>query len=123
MTIKEAVERGKGTAGAWRVEVHGVRRELWHYSTRMLVWTRDGKTGRALVLDTCTGWGSVSDQNGMNTAFKALGLPLRFDRDQRGGGPRITELTLHPCGHVTDPAVDHRSCPVLLDMLMTGVAR
>jgi hypothetical protein len=35
------------------------------------------------------GWGRVSDQNGMNTAFKLLGLPLRYDRDARGGGPDV----------------------------------
>ena len=31
-------------------------------------------------LDWSLGWGSVSDQNGMNTAFAVLGLPYYFSR-------------------------------------------
>ena len=61
--------------------------QLWHYGTRMLCWRKSQRYGLELI-DCSTGWGSVSDQNGMNTAFRELGLPYRFDRDQRGGGPR-----------------------------------
>jgi hypothetical protein len=90
-----------GSGGAWRVE----RRpddadpfpgalELWHYSTRMLLW-RDGPDG-VDVLDWSLGHGSVSDQRGMNTAFAELDLSYRYDRDERGGGPRLTELDERP---------------------------
>jgi hypothetical protein len=91
MSIQTIIERGNGIASAWRVHEDGNIRELWHYSTMMLRWNVENPADPE-VLDYSTGWGSVSDQNGMNTAFRVLGLPLRFDRDQRGGGPRITEL-------------------------------
>jgi hypothetical protein len=94
MTIADIIRDGKGSAGsggAWQVERVGEHgRELWHYSTRMLAWVeRPGH--RAKLLDYSTGHGSVSDQGGMNTAFRVLGLPYRFDRDARGGGPRISD--------------------------------
>src|SRR5262245_26306208 len=92
MTLKDIIERGKGRAGsngAWRMETDGFVRRLYHYRTLMLeyriVRTRDGY-GHS-VIHMSEGHGSVSDQGGMNTAFRALGLPYRFDRDQRGGGP------------------------------------
>jgi hypothetical protein len=106
MTLAQIIARGNGRAHAWRVERMdgGTVATLWHYSTPMLTWAIDQPDDPA-VLDYGTGWGSVSDQNGMNISFRVLGLALRFDRDARGGGPRITELTRHACGHVTDPAV------------------
>jgi hypothetical protein len=100
MTIAEAISRGHGRAGsggAWRVERDesdpyvGQDYTLWHYATPMLRWRKSTRYGVELI-DAGTGHGSVSDQGGMNTAFRVLGLPYRFDRDQRGGGPRITEL-------------------------------
>lgn len=97
MRIDQIIARGHGTAHAWRVEREesdpyvGSEYSLWHYGTRMLVWRSSTRHGAELV-DYSTGWGSVSDQNGMNTAFRVLGLPYRYDRDQRGGGPRVTEL-------------------------------
>ena len=42
------------------------------------------------VLDYSTGWGSVSDQGGLNVAFKALGLPLYFTRK---GGASIEDVS------------------------------
>src|SRR5215211_4540930 len=110
MTIADLIRRGKGRAHAWRVERDGRTATLWHYGTAMLTWNvehPDAPDG----LDWSTGWGSVSDQNGMNTAFRVLGLPNRFDRDARGGGPRVTELRRHPCGHLTDPSVAACTCP------------
>lgn len=35
------------------------------------------------------GWGSVSDQTGVNAALRALGSPMRYSRDRSGGGPRV----------------------------------
>ena len=101
-TITQIIRDGRGCAGSnrsWRVET-GIHRvsdnwtlptvELWHYSTLMLSWSGD-EDGIFWVY-TSIGHGSVSDQGGMNTAFKVLGLPLRYDRDWRGGGARITRL-------------------------------
>lgn len=91
MTLAEIIRNGKGKAGSggnWQAFSNGDgSRELWHYSTLMLKWTTDGE-----LLDYSIGHGSVSDQGGMQTAFKVLNLPYRYDRDQRGGGPRITAL-------------------------------
>ncbi len=42
------------------------------------------------VFDHSTGWGSVSDQNGVNTAFRTLNLPYRYTR---AGGARIEKTT------------------------------
>lgn len=91
MKISDIIQRRRGTAGggAWRVVTTNSGNELWHYSTRMLTWT-DTPSG-VEILQHSTGWGSVSDQNGMNTAFRVLRAPYRYDRDARGGGPRITE--------------------------------
>lgn len=111
MTLRDIIRNGSGRAGsggAWRAIT--VRDsdgrdvcELWHHGTLMLRWNAE-RPSDPDVLDFSTGWGSVSDQGGMNTAFRALGLPYRMDRDRRGGGPRITELRRHPCGRITDPA-------------------
>jgi hypothetical protein len=109
MTIADIIRRGRGTAGAWRVDRHGATATLVHYGTPMVTWRADDPADPS-VLDIGTGWGSVSDQNGVNTACRVLGLPYRMDRDARGGGPRITELTRHPCGCVTDPSVHQCTC-------------
>lgn len=85
-TIKGIILAGKGKAGSndsWRVEENKGEFQLWHYGTLMLEWDDTG------VLGYSVGNGSVSDQGGMNTAFKVLGFPYRFDRK---GGARITEL-------------------------------
>jgi hypothetical protein len=124
MTIADIIRRGKGTAHAWRVErgATWARRPeatatLYHYGTAMLSWNVD-QPDDPDTLSTNIGWGSVSDQNGMNTAFKVLGLPYRYDRNARGGGPRITELRRHACGHATDPSVE-QCCAPPLDELLT----
>lgn len=103
MTIAEIVQRGSGHAGhggAWRVERingdHSVSPyEAWpvyrltHYGHHMLTWT-ENKHGVS-VLDMSTGYGSVSDQGGMNTAFRVLGLDYYYSRK---GGAQIMER--HP---------------------------
>lgn len=105
MTIKDIVRRGSGRAGhqgSWRVELLNAEHmsqalpngaepwpvyQLTHYGTMMLTWVR-GKHGCYMV-DMSTGHGSVSDQNGMNQAFKALDLPYYYSRR---GGADIKEL-------------------------------
>src|SRR5687768_2166796 len=74
MTIADLIRRSRGRAHAWRVEPNGRTGTLWHYSTPMLTWNVE-RPSDPDALDFDTGWGSVSDQNGMNTAFKVLGLP------------------------------------------------
>ena len=99
MSIQRLIEQGAqgkaGTAGAWRVEIEnwdfrGNEQvgHLYHYSTRMLTWRLAEPTDDD-YLCIALGWGSVSDQNGMNTAFRVLGLPYRYDR---AGGAEITRL-------------------------------
>jgi hypothetical protein len=87
-SIADIVNRGKGKAGAWEVRPSGENRQtLFHYSTAMLSWVEDG---REMYVDGYSlGWGSVSDQNGMNTAFKVLGAPYYY---QRAGGAQIVSL-------------------------------
>lgn len=107
-TLAEIVRDGKGRAGSngsWRVyaTTEGITTvwELWHYSTLMLKWEyvcvhvpgdpTPLQTEHRVVYKSI-GHGTVSDQHGMNTAFRVLGLPYRMDCDWKGGGPRITEL-------------------------------
>lgn len=94
MTIEEIIANAEGSAGsrrAWTVERTANTVELYHYSTLMLVWNPSNPRDES-VLYYGIGHGSKSDQGGMNTAFRTLRLPLRFDRDRKGGGPRITKL-------------------------------
>jgi hypothetical protein len=96
-SIADIIRDGKGKAGSnssWEVTgewtPNGVVlvKHLWHYGTLMLTWRADNPSDPN-YLDYCTGWGSVSDQGGMNTAFRVLGIPLRFDR---AGGATIVEV-------------------------------
>jgi hypothetical protein len=86
MTIAQIIERKHGCAGsngAWRVEQdESDGYSLWHYGTRMLRWRESSRYGRE-IMDVSTGHGSVSDQGGLNTAFKVLGAPWYFSR--KGG--------------------------------------
>lgn len=92
-SLESILLAGKGTAGAWRVsgEHPGhtdiVVKHLWHYSTLMLTWREDMPADEN-YLDYSTGWGSVSDQGGMNKAFRILGIPRYF---VRRGGAEIVE--------------------------------
>lgn len=64
---------------------------IWHHDHPMLTIAID-EYGNYTIFHLSLGHGSISDQNGMNTIFRQLGLRLRMDRDQRGGGPRYTVL-------------------------------
>jgi hypothetical protein len=89
MTLVDIIRKRRGQAAAWRV--HPIDSEtfsLWHYGTEMLVWTDNPDTGCSTLLDYSLGWGSVSDQQGMNKAFKTLGLPFYYSR---AGGAKIVE--------------------------------
>jgi hypothetical protein len=83
MKIADIVKRGNGTAGAWRVDRFRDRCTLYHYSTEMLKWNPETFE----ITYGCTGWGSVSDQNGMNTAFRIIDADYAYRRN--GGDPRI----------------------------------
>lgn len=92
MRIRDIVTQGHGKAGSngsWQVatRIEDGNLELWHYSHRMLVWNPDNPNDED-VLDYSVGWGSVSDQGGMNDAFRALGIHRYF---RRQGGAEIIE--------------------------------
>jgi hypothetical protein len=56
----------------------------------MLEWDYNpNHAERVVILGTWTGWGSVSDAQGVNAALDALGVNMRYRRDAKGGGPRI----------------------------------
>ena len=103
-TIANIISNGRGRTHGWRIErddpMDPFRPQvtLVHYGTSLLRWNPRRPEDDHTILST--GWGSVSDQNGLNTAFKVLGLPYRMDRDQRGGGARITELVSNGDGHL-----------------------
>ena len=91
--LEDIIKREKGRSGsngAWRVSdefrLSGPRAKvLWHYGTAMLDWEPGGENVRLLSL----GWGSVSDQNGLQRAFYTLRVQASYARDTRGGGPRV----------------------------------
>jgi hypothetical protein len=96
MTLAQIIERKRGRAGsngAWRVERDdsdpfvGNEYSLWHYGTRMLRWRETSRYGRE-IMSVSLGHGSVSDQGGMNTAFKVLGASWYFSRK---GGAEIRD--------------------------------
>ena len=90
-SLQSIIQKRKGKAGNWRVEQvtrdsdHVRCCQLWHYSTRMLEW-RELNPRDTDYLFYSLGWGSVSDQRGMNTAFRLLDLQLYYSR---AGGAEI----------------------------------
>jgi hypothetical protein len=103
-TITDIMLAGEGFAGSNRSwHVNGshmgitndgrdiIVKHLYHYGHHMLSWRADNPSDEN-YLDYTTGHGSVSDQGGMNRAFRALGIPRYFSR---AGGAEIVE---------TDPA-------------------
>lgn len=79
-------------AGAWtaydRTQPYGAFRDervVYHYTTPML--RLDMSTGDVQILSL--GWGSVSDQQGVNKVLQAAGVEMRYARNRAGGGPRI----------------------------------
>ena len=90
-SLIEVVRQGKGTAGAWQVtratDATGTKCYLYHYSTCMLVWDFYDPANEA-TLDYSLGWGSVSDQGGMNKVFRELCIPLYYSR--KGGAEIVS---------------------------------
>lgn len=59
---------------------------VWHYETLMISFTIDSE-GRFLTVDEANiGWGSATDQQGMNELFRTMDMPYRY---HRAGGARI----------------------------------
>lgn len=103
-SLNSILYKEKGVAGHWNITcteypeyvlshtdilLSKVHKEyvLYHHGTRMLQWTSDGEITYAGI-----GHGSVSDQRGMNKAFRMLGFrDYHYYRDRDGGGPRITK--------------------------------
>jgi hypothetical protein len=91
--IKDLTARGKGNvkAGNWSRQVYkrdddrGLVVHIFHYGTRMLTYTEE-PDGSADVISWSLGWGSVTDQGGMNKIFKALHVPFYY---RRKGGAAI----------------------------------
>lgn len=66
-------------------------RDIYHYSTLMGRFVRDD-SGRWSPIFLGVGYGSVSDQHGMNEILHGLGvLSVYYRRDKRGGGPRYVD--------------------------------
>lgn len=64
-------------------------REVWHYGTLMGHFVRVGFTGSDWFFEpVSTGWGSVSDQQGMNKMLKGYGWYYR-----RAGGAEYVETS------------------------------
>jgi hypothetical protein len=63
-------------------------RIIWHYNHMMLKFNVDDPADPQ-YLSMSTGWGSVSDQGGMNRLFRELNLPYYFSR---AGGAEIHEV-------------------------------
>jgi hypothetical protein len=77
--------------GKWKVELEGNIGRLYHYGTKMLEW-RYGRRTLPMSIEITgwwVGWGSASDQEGVNAALRALGSEKHYYRDARGGGPRV----------------------------------
>ena len=94
-SIASIIKAKKGKAGHWEVfrvieDDDAEVCQLYHYSTLMLQWRLiDPKDSNYLEYND--GWGSVSDQNGLNTAFKILGIPLYFARSIKDYGFHATD--------------------------------
>ena len=97
MTIREMIRKTQDNLRgyciqnrAWQTTISPEKLyvTLWHYTTPMLEWRTDHPQSHWVGISL--GYGSVSDQNGMNIAFRELNIPARYDRS--GGVPRITRL-------------------------------
>jgi hypothetical protein len=99
MTIKQIISRGEGWTNGWQVtknsdpftpySVHC----LIHHGTLMARWRHWSRTSESPNLIEyeylSLGWGSVSDQNGMNIMFRIHGAPYNYSR---AGGAYIRHL-------------------------------
>ncbi len=88
-SIASIVKAGKGTAGhygSWRCETdaHGYV-SLRHYGREMLAWRSSGDLQPDEIVCVSVGWGSVSDQGGVNKALKVLGFDHLVYYSRAGG--------------------------------------
>ena len=95
MTIESIIKAGKGKSHEWEVthcermgNPYGSFHQLIHFRTTLLEWDHETKA----ITYKNVGWGSVSDANGLNTAFRVLDAEIRMFRDAKGGGPRFSEV-------------------------------
>lgn len=85
---------GKRKVGNWSfvdfIDPDGVDvRAVSHYNMTLVAFKRD-VSGRWHVYPISIGWGSVSDQNGVNALLAGSGW--RYRRDAKGGGPRYVRV-------------------------------
>lgn len=109
-----------GSGGSWVADVESLKGSasvirVRHYQTLMVAMLVDDPIGsvfnvpdRLRGLYLCAGWGSVSDQGGLNRIFDSVGLPIRYSRadgcfDIRSG------LAVEP---VIRERFDHRANPL-----------
>jgi hypothetical protein len=93
MTVRDIIRKRNGKTHAWRIEhtLDGASC-LYHYATCMLVWI-DKLDGSSEILCHDLGHGSVSDQRGMNIAFRELGCTWYYSRAR---GAHIIDLAEIP---------------------------
>ena len=88
-SIASIVKAGKGTAGhygSWRCETNSDGYvSLRHYGREMLAWRSSGDLQPDEIVCVSVGWGSVSDQGGVNKALKVLGFDHLVYYSRNGG--------------------------------------
>lgn len=96
MTIRDIIRNGKGRTHGWLVTEYKWNNDesspwtyhtLYHHGHKMATWRTKDKLTEFVYLSI--GWGSVSDQNGMNILFRQFNAPFRFNR---AGGACIIYL-------------------------------
>lgn len=76
------------TAGNWRVKVreyeYSLDHELYHHGTLMLIWNTESHSQYGVLTEAAgyLGYGSVSDQQGMNQLLWELNLPVYYSRNK-----------------------------------------
>lgn len=68
-------------------------RVVKHYSTEMVEFVIGDDNSVEFAGALSVGYGSVTDQKGVNTLFASVDSPLRMKRDTKGGGARIVNIT------------------------------
>ena len=73
MRVRDLAHKA-GKAGTWKRYDTANGFDVYHYTTRML------SVEDYSIVYTNMGWGSVSDQNGMNQILRELGSSLYYSR-------------------------------------------
>lgn len=104
------------TAGNWRVKIiehdFTLEHEIWHHGTLMLTYFTDTcyTIGRLLEASGRLGYGSVSDQGGMNKLMWKLNIPVYYSRKD-GAHFESTLLPFPPTLYLSTPAVFYYENP------------